>query len=595
MSRPAARKAPPPARTSARALWLRRATVLTLPTAFFLTAGFRLFVSTGRDDAHITYWPAYALARFGEIVNYNGERVEQSSSLLHVLLLAFLRKLTGLEVATLGKLSSILAGVGTLLLTYMLIRKMADRATAFASTMLVAACAYFLYWSYGGLETTLVCCAGIWLILSAGSYLIGEGKASLLRATFPMLVFALARPESPLALIGLLVVTVLLSWTMRSGPATVDVRALRYRAIKLLGVAAATCALLFAFRLLYFGSAFPQPVTAKHVALSSRTLLDGWQYLKTSVFGEGLGIAVVLCTAGAACLVLLVLSMFSRRPAIHTKLALVYVVGYLLFAVVSGGDWMEGGRFLVFFLPVALGLIPVAVAWVIPRARVRQLVVALYATALVVLEANSTVGFAKSESMGTMHWRDLMVAQQHDVSHYSWFEKRNRVNMRDIPVIEFLNEFITQIEALRPGVVVLMTGQMGMIPYHVSQHYFGRVRFIDRRGLCDRSLTDCDYARRLPRGTRGVGLDYIDYFKIQDKLGKACNLPRPDLIFDLGGGNTQIVGENGYAIVARQFGEISDIMGEGGEVKATGFVAMRRDLWTLLSQTISADSTTTRP
>jgi hypothetical protein len=194
-----------------------------------------------------------------------------------------------------------------------------------------------------------------------------------------------------------------------------------------------------------------------------------------------------------------------------------------------------------------------------------------------------------------MRWRDLMVAQQHDVSQYSWFEKRNRVNMRDIPVIEFLNEFIVQIEELRPGVVVLMTGQMGMIPYHVSQQFFGRVRFIDRRGLCDRSLTDCAYANKIPRSTRGVGLEYLDYFKIQDELGKECHLPRPDLIFDLRGGNTQIVGENGYAIVARQFGEISDVMGEGGEVQATGFVAMRRDLWTLLSASFSTDSTSVRP
>jgi hypothetical protein len=288
MSRSASRKAPVPARPSPRAPWLRRVVVLVVPTAFFLVAGFRLFVSTGRDDAHITYWPAYALARFGEIVNYNGERVEQSSSLLHVLLLALFRKLTGVEVATLGKLSSILAGVGTLLLAYVLIRKMADRATAFAGSMLVAACGYFLYWSYGGLETTLVCCAGMWLILEVGSYLTSGGTASRVRVTAPMVVFALVRPESPLVLIGLLVMTVLISWIMRTGPATIDVRTLRLRALKLLGIAATICTLLVALRLLYFGRAFPQPVTAKHVTLSSRTLLEGLAYLKTSVFGEGL-------------------------------------------------------------------------------------------------------------------------------------------------------------------------------------------------------------------------------------------------------------------------------------------------------------------
>ena len=43
--------------------------------------GLLLFSSTGHDDAHITEWAAYSLARFGEILNYNGQRFEQSSSL----------------------------------------------------------------------------------------------------------------------------------------------------------------------------------------------------------------------------------------------------------------------------------------------------------------------------------------------------------------------------------------------------------------------------------------------------------------------------------------------------------------------------------
>ncbi|HNL92071.1 MAG TPA: hypothetical protein PKH01_04140, partial [Pseudomonadales bacterium] len=56
-----------------------------------LLGGFFLGFSGGVDDAHITYWAAESLVRNGEILNYNLDRVEQSSSLLQVLVLGLLR------------------------------------------------------------------------------------------------------------------------------------------------------------------------------------------------------------------------------------------------------------------------------------------------------------------------------------------------------------------------------------------------------------------------------------------------------------------------------------------------------------------------
>src|ERR1041385_1784086 len=64
----------------------------------FIGLGFTLFRSTGQDDCYLSYWPAHTLATFGRIVNYNGEAVEQSSSLLWVLamgLIAFISRQIG--------------------------------------------------------------------------------------------------------------------------------------------------------------------------------------------------------------------------------------------------------------------------------------------------------------------------------------------------------------------------------------------------------------------------------------------------------------------------------------------------------------------
>ncbi|MDY6991315.1 MAG: hypothetical protein SVR94_01745 [Pseudomonadota bacterium] len=62
----------------------------------FLHGLFLYGAATGRDDPYITYWAAQALSSFGHIINYNGVALEQSSSLLHVILLAVLHYFSGI-------------------------------------------------------------------------------------------------------------------------------------------------------------------------------------------------------------------------------------------------------------------------------------------------------------------------------------------------------------------------------------------------------------------------------------------------------------------------------------------------------------------
>ena len=52
-----------------------------------LASGLFVFGPTAYDDSHITFSAAQNLADFGEVLNINGERTEQSSTLLQVLLL----------------------------------------------------------------------------------------------------------------------------------------------------------------------------------------------------------------------------------------------------------------------------------------------------------------------------------------------------------------------------------------------------------------------------------------------------------------------------------------------------------------------------
>jgi hypothetical protein len=64
--------------------------------------------STGHDDSHITFWQAHTLLAEGQLLNYNGERLEQSSSLLAIVLTALLSLLTPLSIVNSGYLINLL-------------------------------------------------------------------------------------------------------------------------------------------------------------------------------------------------------------------------------------------------------------------------------------------------------------------------------------------------------------------------------------------------------------------------------------------------------------------------------------------------------
>src|SRR5204862_487427 len=72
----------------------QRAGITAAAMGVFLIIGFLFLRSTGQDDAYISYWPAHTLAHYGRIINYTGEAVEQSSSMLWVLVLGALAFIT---------------------------------------------------------------------------------------------------------------------------------------------------------------------------------------------------------------------------------------------------------------------------------------------------------------------------------------------------------------------------------------------------------------------------------------------------------------------------------------------------------------------
>jgi hypothetical protein len=65
-----------------------RGILAPLSWCLLILAGFLIHGASGHDDPHINFWFSHTLLEYGQLVNYNGDRVEQTTSLLLVLMTA---------------------------------------------------------------------------------------------------------------------------------------------------------------------------------------------------------------------------------------------------------------------------------------------------------------------------------------------------------------------------------------------------------------------------------------------------------------------------------------------------------------------------
>jgi hypothetical protein len=538
--------------------------------------GLLLFPSAGQDDTHITCWPAYTLSHYGQILNYNGQRVEQSSSLLQVLLLAALHVATGMNVVTLAKLASIAAGVASVVTLSTLVARVTTRAAGLWAASIATLSTPVVYWSFSGMETSLVSLAGLCLVLTAADYLSQHPRASAMKVAAALAAFAAVRPEAPL----LMAATAGAAFAVGAAASALRItspeewRCIRSRGVTLAILAAAVCAVLFAFRRFYFGDFWPQPVAAKFSGVSWRNLIIGLHYVKGHAWNPSPATALVSTALAVSLVATLAGQLRARTLNPYVLLSALFACGSLAFVVTSGGDWMPGGRFLAHFLPVAIAFVPFAVQ----ATTSRRWALPMTAIVLMALEGAAMGAFARSASPSFPLWARLADSSRETSTAFSWFERHSRINVRDMTLIAALDDVIARIGGSDLQPVVVMSGQMGMVSYHIAVRHFGRVRFLDRHGLIERSLTDCVAARSLPRDTGGLVISVRDYLNRLDELRQDCQLPEPDVVFDIGRWSSSPGAAGDYDAVYEQRGIIS-VAGTrliGGQVVADAFIAVKR-------------------
>lgn len=533
-----------------------------LPVLALPLTGLLLFASAGRDDAYITFWAGQALARFGHIVNYNGEFLEQSSSLAQVVLLGLAARIVPLPVSELGLVIAVLFGCAAVVMTGRLARELSPDS-AVPARWLAATAAGLVYWSFGGLETSMAAFIyGAYAVVLARAVVSPLTPAMAVAVTVLSGVLAAVRPEG--AVLGAAVLAGLWVWSLWFQPDDRAGRpsgALTFASLVLVAVTGS----LELWRHWDTGAWFAQPVTAKAGSLDLGKLVDGIRYLGT---GGARVDGLVWVLAGVAALYWLLAAGRRRRVEPVVMVASLFVAGGYAFILLNGGDWMEGHRFMVPLLPAAVVLF-IRASRAAGGARLVQGAIAL--------QVVGTLWLAHGQSSGSPLW----TAGQPDTPGATWFERRQRINYRDAV---FSNALLEAVHAAReqgnPNPVV-MSVQMGLASYKLATAEFGRVRFVDLMALTTRDFTSCPLSSHLRHGQLGLAVDLEFYLRHRVEFRDSCGIPEPDIIFDLDKPDwreARLASGLGYRVVYQQSGPIASgsRLFPGLPVNGEEFIAVRQ-------------------
>jgi hypothetical protein len=504
----------------------------------------------GQDDTYITYWPAKTLAEHGEIVNYNGLRLEQSSSLSLVVVLALIYKLTPWSMPTVGFLTSLAAALATGLIAVRLARRMGLQSRIAVVTATLTA-APFGYWATSGTETPLTAFAALWFIDALTQPSADRDRGTWLKLAAAALLFAGVRPEAPVLLIGIVIAFVILGLVSPSAERKERGSHLKSDAARA-GVGVAAVAIVLGFRKLYFNAWWPNPATLKSQGFDAgEGLVHLWDVsLRAGVY------PLMLAAAGAA---VVAARYFRGAPDRVAALVIALGLGQVAFIVISGGDWMIGGRFLAPIVPALVLVGFLAIEAAVPAPRTRDCIAAGY-TLLNLIFAVQLLhqGHSDGQPLWTMQRVFKRAEKRLGADSFARVELLNQVHRRDAFTTHALLPIADAVVAhVKTRPVYVMTGQAGMIAYHLASRHFRRVVILDLWSLTDRQLIDCFPPGTVQTGKWGTFLGAYPLSE-HEALTARCQIPLPDIYYNetLLPSMQALLERLGYDVIYQQTGHI---------------------------------------
>ncbi|RMG78884.1 MAG: hypothetical protein D6712_20575, partial [Chloroflexi bacterium] len=369
-------------------------------------------------------------------------------------------------------------------------------------------------------------------------------------------LLAAARPEMPLILGALCIGLVVALWLRyilcqpeeKAHCKPIFQRALIFSAQMLIVIAS-----LFAFRYLYFGQFFPQPVYAK---VSSENLLErinhGFGYISYNMLSTGSETLLIFhfFTIVGWCAALLHL-IKQRLNSIPTTLTAGMIILYGGYIIMVGGDWMENGRFIAHIQPLLLLFTGTILLW-FKRPIIYWLGTG-FLVGLIIFINIHVIGVR--HSTGTTLTGALAYYQswaQPYAASFSWSERSNRINARDIPVVHHMNTLINQLIEQGNDEIYILSGQQGMISYYIAYTYSDTVALTlyDKRSLADNSLVNCSLFNWTSNNIGSI-IEYSDIEENLSSMKEVCGLEPPDIIFDF---KLTSIPISGYKLYYQQIG-----------------------------------------
>ncbi len=533
-----------------------------IPYILFLALGFVLFPSTGGDDPYITYWSAHSLSEFGEILNYNGDRVEQSSSLLHTIILAVLHRISNINIETLSPMLTILSGVITIYLAGVLSELF--EVNKFAVKILTATSIPLLYWSFSGLETSLIGVCTLMVVITYLKAIERPTKTNIYLVLLSISAYILLRPEA-FFVTGLFLFLSLLAQYLNKD----NIKTTFFISLYTLIFFTA----LSLFRYAYFDAFFPQPVYAKVGMSLLAKITDGYHYYQKAIREYPVFILLFLP------IVLFLLNILRTK---NEKILYMYLftISYLLFIFTSGGDWMGGLRF---FAPIVSILFVIAIKQYGSYFSTKKIIIIGLVANLYYLGTHVATKSTSIFIANYFVYKNKLIDQGINADQYSFFEIANKVHYRDIPTSTNLNQLMKKILEIEPNPSV-MSGQAGFVLYHLGKKYYKKFTFLDRYGLSTRELTQCSTTKDRTKNAWGLIVRYNYFFNNIEKISNNCNIDKPDIIFDVDWKMNKDVLKYGYKIIYFQKGLLTYGMEPKGKSSgATQFIAVKPEIFKKLN------------
>jgi hypothetical protein len=253
---------------------------------------------------------------------------------------------------------------------------------------------------------------------------------------------------------------------------------------------------------------------------------------------------------------------------------------YFVFIIYSGGDWMEGGRFVTHVIPLMCIFSGFALSKIGHRPYFYVSLALLFT-----FQIFGLVQFANTQSTAIPIWKSVSIPNV-DTTNYFWFEKHNAIALRDMPTISALDTIIQKTILAKKTRVIIMSGQMGMVAFYSTQKYGDKIYWIDRKGLIDSTFTTCAVSNQWERESTGrVNFSYTTIMKNIKELNDKCAMPTPDIIFDLDYSMNQVT-KLGFRVVYTQKGSITAGVNNNftNQISAGQFIAVNEDYSALVDE-----------